>query len=112
MKTKLPNSGLYDWVTGKDCKTLKVVDVSESVEVPKGKEGLTLLYTKDRNGEIVQLRNGCSRVHYHTASIAMEEHRDSALIHTANWLGTTKKKLIELCLKHSPSLPEIDHKTA
>jgi len=104
MKTKSISPNLYDAGTGKSCKTTKMVNIKEELNSCQCEEPLWLLYTKDRNGEIVQFRHGCSRLHYHTASIAKEDHAESALSNMALWTGTTKSKLIELALKHSPSL--------
>jgi len=104
MKNELPSTNLYDWKTDKVCETTKAVDVTAELGMPLGDDHLLLLYTEDRNGEIVQMRHGCSSLHYHTESIDREENADSALSNMAHWCGTTKKKLIEICIKHSPTI--------
>lgn len=94
---------LYDSQTGKPLKTLKAVDVSDELPEEKEIEPLCLYYTKAQRGEIVQLRQGCCRVHYFTDGIHHETKAESSLSNVAAWTNSTKEKLIELCLKYSPS---------
>lgn len=49
------NSGLYDMVTNKDCLTEKVVEVTEDCPAANEKERIVFLYTRDRNGRIIQM---------------------------------------------------------
>lgn len=95
--------GLYDSQTGKVLKTQKAVDVSDELTMDAGVKPLWLYYTTAERGEIVQLRQGCASVHYFTELMHCEKDVDSALSHWAAWTNSTKERLIELCLKYSPT---------
>lgn len=102
-KAKKHDIGLYDCDTGKSLNTLKAVDVSDDLLIPKGEEKLLLYYTRSKRGQIVQLRYGCARVFYIVEYIAAEVGRDSALSHYKAWTGATKERLAYLCLKYAPT---------
>lgn len=53
--------GLYDSDTGETLQPTKVVDVSE---LQTWSDKAFLVYTEAKRGRIVQLQQGCARIHY------------------------------------------------
>jgi len=100
-RLKKHDIGLIDSQSGKVLKTQKAVDVSDELTLDADSEPLWLYYTTAERGEIVQLRQGCASVHYFTEW--MHRDVDSALSHWAAWTNSSKERLIELCLKYSPT---------
>jgi len=103
-RLKKHDIGLIDSQSGKVLKTQKAVDVSDELTLDADSEPLWLYYTTTaERGEIVQLRQGCAAVHYFTEWMHREKDEDSALSHWAAWTNSSKERLIELCLKYSPT---------
>lgn len=103
-RLKKHDIGLVDSQSGKVLKTQKAVDVSDELSLDADSEPLWLYYTTTaERGEIVQLRQGCASVHYFTEWMHRENDADSALSHWAGWTNSSKGRLIDLCLKYSPT---------
>lgn len=103
-RLKKHDIGLVDSQTGKVLKTQKAIDVSDELPLlPPGSSALRLYYTTAQRGQIVQLRLGSTSVHYFTEAIHREKDLPSALTYWATWTGSSKAKLIELCLKYAPA---------
>lgn len=105
-------TGLYDVVTGKKCVTEKVVDVTVDCPSASDRERALLLFTRDRNGRIVQICRPyegevCmgSCIHFFVDMLNREMRmapRDDTFGSTARDLGLSKEKFRTLIEMHAP----------
>ena len=107
-------AGLYDTVTGKSCVTERVVDVTEDCPGASKKERAIFLYTRDRNGRIIQMsrpyegeKHMGSHIHFHVDQLEREmtvAPRDDTFGSWATELGLDKMALRRLIETHAPAV--------
>lgn len=97
-KLKKHDTGLADSDTGRAIKTLKAVDLTKEC----GGKPTFLLYAKARRGPLVQIKQGCSSVHYFLWEIHRELQRDSVLQNVASYCKMPMTDLIQLIQTHAP----------
>ena len=104
--TKKHNPGIYDSETGKDCVAEKVVNITSDCPGASKQNGCILIFTRAKRGRIVQIRQGCSNVHFFVGELDSEMRvapRDDTFGSRANMLGLDKSALRELIEMHAPS---------
>ena len=106
-------SGLYDSSTGANCKTEKVVDITEDCPRASKKERAVLLFTRANCGRIVQIHRpyeGEVFMGWHVGFVVDELDREmhaaprnDTFGSTANELGLTKLELRKLIEAQAPA---------
>ncbi len=111
--TEYYSSGIYDLGTNKSCITEKVVDVTEDCPGASEKERAIFLYTRDRNGRIIQMtrpyegeKYGGVHIDFHVDYLEREMNaapRDDTFGAWAAKLGLDKRALRTLIEAHAPA---------